>query len=39
MQKNPILNSAHLERLDAVGAHFKFIEMQEKLNIVIQSGA
>lgn len=38
-QKNPKLTEAYIKRIDAIGAHFKFLDMTNRLNQVISSGA
>ena len=37
--KTPKLTEAHIKRIDAVGAHFKFLDMTSRLNQVISAGA
>ena len=37
--KTPKLTEAYIKRLDAVGAHFKFLDMTSRLNQVISSGS
>lgn len=37
--KTPKMTEAYLKRIDAVGAHFKFLDMSNRMNQVISSGA